>query len=325
VTPPTARQPVRLSVVTVFWNGREMARAWARSIEAARRALPFPVEVIAVDNASSDGTADMLEAEFPAVRVVRNAANVGFAPACNQGLALATGSALLLLNPDCEPDAAALRGLVRLLARHPEVGAAGCELLHEDGLPQHSHHREPSWWSYWGTHSLLSPLILRADKALHPVGARQRRRPVRVGWLMGACLMMSRRAYEAVGGLDPAYFMYSEDADWCRRAREAGFAIVFDPRHRMLHRHGTSAARRPEFTFRRLYRSLLMYTRKHHRGLAGVAMRLAVITDLVARLPIYIVTAQFERVGSVLRLLAMYAANNPGLFPDAPPALGRSK
>lgn len=300
-----------LSVITVFWNGREDARRFYRALEEARARLPFEVEAIAVDNASHDGTAEVIAREFPSVQLVRNRQNFGFAEGCNQGLERARGTHLLLLNPDCEPNGEALAGMVRLLVRHPSIGAVGCALLHGDGLPQHSAHWEPGVFTYWGTHSLVSPLTLMVQKSWHRM-AGGRSRPRETAWLMGACLMVPRSVYSEVGGLDPEYFMYSEDADWCRRIRDAGFAVVHAPRWAIVHHHGTSARRRPEFTFLRLYRSLLLYTRKHQPGLQGWLTRAAVMGDMALRLPIYALGGNRPRVRSARTVLRMYWTNDPG-------------
>lgn len=304
-----ARRPV-LSIVTVFWNGLEDVDGFFGSIAEAKRRLPFPVETIAIDNASTDGTPEAIESRHDWVRLVRNGENLGFAPACNQGIDIARGDYVLLLNPDCEAGAEALAGMVRFLRRHPQAGAVGCALLHADGLPQHSWHHEPSWWSYWGTHSMFSPAVVRLGKLIYPLGSRDSR-PFRVDWLMGACLMVPRRVIEEIGGLDPDYFMYSEDADWCRRIWEAGFEVVHLPRLSVIHHQGTSARRRPEFTFRRLYRSLLMYARKHLTGFAGTALRGAVLADLALRIPIYTLHGNRDRLESLRQVFSMYWNNNP--------------
>ncbi|MBX3730116.1 MAG: glycosyltransferase family 2 protein [Candidatus Sumerlaeia bacterium] len=309
-----------VSLVTVFWNGADDVARFLDAIAVARTRLPFGIEVVAVDNASTDGTADALAARDPSVVLIRNARNVGFAPACNQALEAARGRFLLLLNPDCEADADAIAGMVRYLARHRRVGAVGCALLHGDGLPQNSWHHDPSWWSYWGSHSLLSPALLRVTKRLHRALGRNGH-PRRVDWLMGACLMVPRAVYERIGGLDAAYFMYSEDADWCRRIRDAGFAVVHLPRWSMVHHHGTSARRRPEFAFRRLYRSMLMYANKH-LGVAGArALRAAILADMALRRPIYTLTGNAARLESVRLVMRAYRSNRPTLIvePDAEP------
>ncbi len=303
-----------LSIVTVFWNGRDDVPVFVRAMEETRRELPFSLEIIAIDNHSSDGTADRIAELAPWIRLIRNDKNIGFAPACNQGLEAARGTFLLLLNPDCEANADALRAMVAFLRRFPKAGAVGCTLLHGDGLPQHSYHHEPSWWSYWGTHSFASPLLLKLQKVLHKsnIGSR----PFRVDWLMGACLMVPRGVYEEIGGLDPEYFMYSEDADWCRRIRDEGYAVVHLPGVSLTHHHGTSARRRAEFTFRRLYRSLLMYSGKHLGPMAGLLLRIVVIADLIIRVPVYALTGHFRRLESIRRVLAMFVVNDPGRFPE---------
>lgn len=306
-----------LSVVVVFWNGADDAGPFFRALDRAAKELPFGVEVVAVDNASSDGTADAIARRFPHARLIRNGENVGFAAACNQGLAAARGNYLLLLNPDCEATAEALKAMVGLLRRRPDAGAVGCTLLHEDGLPQHSWHREPSALTYWATHSLLSPLCLRVRKALR--GDRTRRRPFAVDWLMGACLMVPRSTYERIGGLEASWFMYCEDTDWCRRMRDAGLRVVHDPRHAIVHRHGTSARRLPEFAFRRLYRSLLLYTNKHHGAAERFLLRWAVVADMAARVPAYRLTGNAGRMESVGAVMRMFARNDPRLVDDPAP------
>ncbi|MCB2155425.1 glycosyltransferase family 2 protein [bacterium] len=320
VPDPNPQSAPLLSIITIFWNSRDDVPSFFGAVEKAREALDFEIEVLAIDNASEDGTADAIAKQFPWVHLIRNDENLGFAQACNQGLAAATGDYLLLLNPDCEANSKALAGMIEFLKKHPRVGAAGCTLLHGDGLPQNSYHREPSWWSYWGTHSLISPLVLRIRKALHVRRLRSRKaRPIYVEWLMGACLMVPRPVAEEIGGLDPTYFMYGEDVDWCRRIRDAGYRIAHLPQWRIVHHHGTSSRHSPEFAFRRLYRSLLMYMHKHLHGVPAKALRYAVVLDMLMRLPIHMLGRESERLESVRRVLAMYRYNNPTLYPEDRP------
>lgn len=316
----TRRAP-ELSVVTVFWNGADDVPAYLRALESARAALPFAVELVAVDNASSDGTADLVEELAPWARVVRNPVNEGFAGGCNSGLAAAGGRFVLLLNPDCEATGPALESMVRFLRRHRRAGAVGCTLVHADGLPQYSYHSEPSWLNYWRTHSLVSGLCLAATKWAHRAGVARASRPLAVDWLMGACLMTRREVVEQVGALDAGYFMYSEDADWCRRMRDAGWRVVYLPGVGMVHHQGSTSRRRPEFTFRRLYRSMLLYVGKHRPGVPALAFRAAVVLDLALRIPIYRIHGDSERLESVRRVIAMMRANDPDLFPEQPPGV----
>ena len=306
---PAPARPL-VSVLTVFWNGADEIDRFFRAIDRCRARLPFELEMIAVDNASEDGTADLITERFPWARLIRNDENVGFAPACNQALEASRGRMALLLNPDCEADPEAVAGMARFLKSRKSVGAVGCLLLHGDGLPQDSFHREPGAWSYWGTHALVSPPLLKLRKLGHRFfGASTR--PRKVAWLMGAAMMVRRDVFRRVGGMDPEYFMYSEDADWCRRIREAGFSVVHLPQFQITHHHGTSARRRPEFTFRRLYRSLLMYSCKHHQGWRHLSLRGAVLLDMVLRVPIYALTGNFQRLKSAGLVMGMYAQGNP--------------
>lgn len=304
----TRKKPI-LSIVTVFWNPGAEVDHYFHALESCRNNPHFTLEVIAVDNASKDGTAAHIESQYPWAKCIQNQENLGFAEGCNIGLRQASGDFLLLLNPDCEAREEALEHLISVLSRSPKIGAIGCTLLHGDGLPQHSHHHEPSWWSYWSTHSLLSPVVLKVRKVL--LGTREFKKPRAVAWLMGACLMMRRDVFKRVGLLDAEYFMYSEDSDYCRRIRNLGMQVVYDPRVHMVHHHGTTARRRAEFTFRRLYKSLLRYSRKHHSPLECFALRAAVIVDFVLRLPVYATSSDKERLRSALMILRAYFANQP--------------
>ncbi|MEQ8820206.1 MAG: glycosyltransferase family 2 protein [Sumerlaeia bacterium] len=313
---PSPQSSDLISVVVVFWNGRDQVAPFFSAIEAAKKTLPYPLEVIAVDNASEDGTAAAIARQAPWTALVENAGNEGFAGGCNRGLEAARGQWLLLLNPDCEANAEALAGMVDYLKSHPSAGAVGPLLLHEDGLPQHSAHREPSWQSYWATHSLASPWIETLGKRLWKLGLR-RRQPRAVGWLMGACLMVRRECRERVGDLHEAYFMYSEDADWCHRIRDAGWRTVFLPGLTLPHGGGVSAKKRREFTFRRLYRSLILYSRRHHSAGQNLALRISIALDLWLRLPIYRAQGDLDRLASTRAVLAMVRANDPELALEA--------
>ncbi len=311
-TAPTEKQKPVLSIITVFWNPGDEVDHYFHALESCRNNARFTLEVIAVDNASADGTAGRIRKQYPWAQCIENAQNLGFAEGCNVGLRKANGDYLLLLNPDCEAREEALEHMISLLARNAKIGVVGCTLLHGDGLPQHSHHHEPSWWSYWSTHSLLSPLVLRVRKIL--LGTRELKKPRQVAWLMGACMMLRRSTLQQVGLLDPEYFMYSEDSDYCRRIRNKGMQVIYDPRVHMVHHHGTTARRRAEFTFRRLYKSLLRYSSKHHSKWECLALRTAVMVDFLLRLPVYALGSDKERFRSAVMILKAYSMNSTALI-----------
>lgn len=323
----SARRRPHLSIVSVAWNHADEIGEFLSATAAAIAQAGLRAEIIIVDNASRDGTADLIEQRFPGVLLIRNARNRGFAEGSNQGLAAATGRHLLLLNPDARPNGPALRALVRFLDRHPSVGAVGCALLHHDRMPQQSAFPRLSPCSYILNHSMIYPLFEEARKRLWRLGLR-RRRPYRTGWLQGSCLAVPRRVYTDLGGLDPSYFIYCEDADWCERIRVAGHAVVHLPNIAMSHRQKGSVRRAPEFCFRRVYRSLLHFANLHRRGIEHAAFRAVMTADMAARLPAYALLAALrpsrraalaERRASVRLLLRVLRNGDPDFLPDAPP------
>ena len=257
-----------LSIIVVTWNVQGLLAACLRALPASTGGLP--TEIIAVDNGSVDGSADLVAQEFPHVRLIRNANNAGFARANNQGLALAGGRYVVLLNPDTEPQPGSLAEMVRFMDAHPKAGAASPRLLRPDGAPQpYAFGADPS-----PIYLLRRRLAQRRRDYLHDWGATE---PLRVGWVSGACLVVRRATVEQVGGLDERIFMYFEDNDWCRRMRLAGWEIWYNPAGEVMHIGGASLNRNPRARAA-YYDSLAYFYRKHYGRVAGAIMRSAVRT-----------------------------------------------
>lgn len=314
-----------VTIITVFWNGQALVPRWGAAIRACAEALPFSIEALAVDNASCDETVALLNDAGPAVRVLRQRRNGGFAAGCNAGLAQAQGRFLLLLNPDAEINPRALAAMVRVLRQRRDIGAVGCEIVDEHGRARPAAHDEPSVSSYWATHSLFSKWWApdrgqRGHGGHHTAGSHRRGLSLRRrDWLMGSCLMTRRDVVDRVGPLDEAYFLYSEDTDWCRRIRDAGFEVALLRGAPIMHIQGASARRVPEFTFRRLYRSLLRYARLHLDYWDGRALRMAIAIDMLMRVPIYAATGRWARLQSTLTVLALVVMNAPEWRREKPP------
>lgn len=309
-------QSPRVSIITVFWNGEALVPRYVAAIEACRAAGSFALEVIAVDNASRDNTAALLEAAGPSVRVLRQRTNGGFAAGCNAGLRAARGEYLLLLNPDAEINPRALAAMVRVLRRQPDIGAVGCEIIDEQGHERPAAHDEPSAQSYWATHSLFSKRASRKVPTTSRTGLSLRR----CDWLMGSCIMTRRDVVERVGPLDEVYFLYSEDTDWCRRIRDVGLEVALLRGAPIKHIQGASARRVPEFTFRRLYRSLLRYATRHLSPMQALGLRASVLADMMLRVPIYAATQRWARLWSTLLVLLLVAMNAPEWRREKPPS-----
>jgi len=306
---PGAENPL-LSVITVFWNGRDDAPAFVDSLATCRQELGFPMEVIAVDNASTDGTSELIASEAPWIRLIRNEANAGFAAGCNEGLRAARGEFFLLLNPDCEANAEALTALVEVLSSRRRIGMASCRLLNADGSRQFNHYPEPGAICYLVTHSLAAPFFqgLRRLLAMDDESTL-----IQTDWVMGAVLATRREVVERIGLMEESYFLYAEDTDWCRRARDAGYAVVVAPDTAIRHRQGTSSRKRAEFTFRKLFRSLIRYGGMHLTPFPRFMLSAAMMVDMIVRLPIYLMQGRRDRVASAWFVLTMIASQDPDL------------
>jgi GT2 family glycosyltransferase len=231
------------AVVVVSYETRDLLRACLDSVLAEE-----PAATVVVDNASRDGSAEMVRDLFPGVRLIANARNPGFGAAANQGIAACDSRYVLLLNADTRLEPGALAALCRELDRHPGTAVAGPLLLNPDGS------RQPSVFPF------LTPGVVLA---MNTYANRLVRRAARfrsvyegaaagnVPWVKGAALALRRAAFEAVGGFDEGYFLYAEEMDLCWRLRQAGWRVRFTPRARVVHEEGASTGRlRPEMAAR---------------------------------------------------------------------------
>jgi N-acetylglucosaminyl-diphospho-decaprenol L-rhamnosyltransferase len=260
----------RAAVVIVSYEGRETLLA---SLQSLRLHATIPIETVVVDNASTDGSADAVRATHPEVRVIVNAENVGFAEACNQGWLASRAPFVLFLNPDAEVTPAAVETLVALLEERIDVGAVGPRTRSSDGTIQVSTGRDLNLLAEWRQRRLVHGVAGRRPEALAEAERRHGRQH-EPDWLSGSCLAVRRTALEAVSGFDEGFFLYEEDADLCRRLREAGWRILFTPVVEVRHRLGHSmqkASRRARLEY---HRSHLRYYRKHNGPLDQAALRL---------------------------------------------------
>ena len=239
-----------------------------RALEAGCRGRAW--ELIVVDNASGDGTPALVRSAAPMARVIVNETNVGFAAAVNQAARTAGGRYLLLVNPDARPQRGCIARLAGELDAHPDVALAGPQLVAADGTPQ------PSAWPAPGLLTLAYDALLLHNvmprSRLRMVGARSDM-AIDVECLSGACLLVRRAAFEALGGLDERFFIYYEDTDLGLRARAAGHRVRLVPAARAVHLLGGSSFQdRREFRLR-FHESRRRFLAKHHRGAKGAALR----------------------------------------------------
>lgn len=251
-----------LSISIVNWNTREDLRKSLQSLPAG--AHNTPLEVFVVDNASTDGSAEMVEAEFPHVRVLRNSENRGFAHANNLALREATGDYLLLLNPDTIVHDGALDALVAGMEAHPEAGIGGAKLLNPDGSLQYSCRRFPTFATGVFRNSTLGRLFPgNAQVRDYLMTDFDHASIAEVDWVSGAALCIRRATLEEIGLLDEIFFMYCEDVDWCYRAGQAGWKVLYFPDAVITHVIGRSSDQAVEKMVRAHHHSMGLYFDKH--------------------------------------------------------------
>ncbi len=249
-----------LSVVVVTFNGRDLTLEGLRTLGAAAGGLAW--ELIVVDNGSTDGSADAVASAYPAARVVRNPGNRGYGPAANQGMALATGRIVALVNNDARLPAGSLAALAAFLDGRPDVAVVGPRLVHEDGRSQHSFDTEPSL----ATELLNKSLLRRLLPSRYPSRLQERTEPFEVASLVGACFVLKRDVAERLGRFDERFFYLYEETDYCLRVRRAGLKVVLDPRVAVVHLQGRTRQRVRVRAKIEQARSRFAYFRKNHPG-----------------------------------------------------------
>ncbi len=252
-----------LSIAIVSWNTMGLLDECLRSIFETTSGIEF--EVIVVDNASSDGSAEMVKSKYSQVKLIENVENVGFARANNQAYAVSAGRHFLLLNPDTVVRGDTLKKLVGFLDNHDKAGAVGPLVLNDDGSLQYSWARFLTVWN---------EAVGRLDRRIKglgrpPANADEARslEPFRVDWVGGCCLMIKREAVQKIGLMDESLFMYCEETDWCLRLHRAGWEVWVEPSTEIVHYGAKSSEQRSQASRRQLIASKGIYFRKHHRRL----------------------------------------------------------
>jgi N-acetylglucosaminyl-diphospho-decaprenol L-rhamnosyltransferase len=285
----------QLSIIVVSWNVRELLRA-------CLAALPPEAEIIVVDNASSDGSTQMVASEYPTVRLLANVENRGFTGGNNDGLRLASRAFVLFLNPDTVVQDTALDRMLAYLGAHPEVGVVGPQLRYGDGTLQSSRRCFPTLATAlfestplaWHWPPERNPWARRYHMADIPAGRTQE-----VDWLVGAALLTRREVLAQTGAFDEAYFMYSEELDWQRRVKQAGWKVVYLPEAVIVHHEGKSSEQATAARHIRFNRSKVRYFRKHHGRLQAEFLRLVLLAMFVVE---WVIEAGKYLLGSQRRM-----------------------
>lgn len=293
-----------LSIIIVSWNTRDILRDCLESVYANLSGLDC--EVLVIDNASSDGSPQMVETQFPQAALVKNPDNRGFAAANNQGMKLAKGSYILLLNSDTIVLGDVLSRTVAFAGAHPEAAVIGCRVLNPDRSLQ------PTCFMY---PSVLNLLIATAYLNKLLPGNRFFGREAMTWWdrtderdveVVTGCFMLVRReAIDRVGPMDEEYFMYGEETDWCWRFRQAGWRLMFTPVGEIIHLGGQSTAKVKPKMVLQLRSGLLQFFRKCRTRPAYAAACLLVALWFGVRVPLWglkALVSRGDRAGSFVMM-----------------------
>jgi len=268
--PSVAPVAARVSVVIVVWNAKAYVLECLESLR--EHCSGVYSEVIVVDNASSDGTPDMIAECFPEFQLIRNPENYGFGRANNIGMSHCTGDFVCLVNSDVKFASDCITPMLDYFDAHPDVAMMGPQMLSADGEVRRSTMRFPTVWNNFSRAVGLDVLF----KGSSFFGGMlmsdfDHRKTTRVEVLNGWFLLARRGAIERVGTFDPQFFMYGEDVDWCYRFHQAGKKIVFFAETGAIHYGGASSAHAPLRFYLEIYRATWQYWRKHHSWLAQQA------------------------------------------------------
>ncbi|HWE03303.1 MAG TPA: glycosyltransferase family 2 protein [Tepidisphaeraceae bacterium] len=275
-----------LSIIIVSFNTRDMTLDCLQTLYADLGAVS--AEVFIVDNGSIDGSVAAIGRDFPDVRIISNGRNAGFGAANNLAMDVARGKYLLLLNSDAFVEFGAIDALIEFIGQSPRVGVVGPMLLNADGSLQISCFPFPTPVRAWIENLWLAKVLPHTSRlGDYRKWAHDRERFV--DWVIGACMLVRREAYEAVGGFDERFFMYSEEADWQRRMRSKGWEIAFTPAARVKHLGGASGAGNPAAFNRHFFDSLDRYELKHHGRIGLLLLRAAMVCGCSIRAVVWLI------------------------------------
>jgi len=269
-----------VSVIIVNYNSTAWLLECLRSLYANRGRTRL--EVIVVDNASRQGSLERVVEKFPQIVAIANDQNRGFAAATNQGLRIANGAFLLMLNPDTLIRRDVVQECCRYLEEHSDVGAVGCRVLDADGAVASS-------WMWEQPLSAVLLGVFHVEGILRMCGLADERQlkgdgHAEVDGLAGCFMLIRRRALKTVGLLDERYFMYWEDLDWCKRARRAGWRIMYAPVGEIVH-FGRRSSQGKLYWVRHC-RSRLRYVAKFYGKARSRMCRAMLVPWLVSRLAV---------------------------------------
>jgi len=279
-----------LSVVVISYNTKELTKQTLQSI-FDKKIYNYTYEVIVVDNASTDGSIEMLKKEFPQVKLILSDKNLGFSKGNNLAIKQSQGQYILLLNSDTVIIDDCLEKSIRYMEKHKSVGALGCKVLLSNGELDHACKRG------FPTPEASLYYMLKMDK-LFPESTKFGQYTLNylsqdeineVDSVTGAFMMVRREAFDQVGLLDEDFFMYGEDIDWCYRIKTAGWKIIYFPESKIIHYKGGSSKKKRWKVMYEFHRAMYLFYHKHYAKKYNFAITLAVYLGISIKLALSLI------------------------------------
>jgi len=283
-------------VVIVNWNTLRELEECLRSV---RKAGSRGTEVVVIDNASPDGSAEMVRRKFADVRLIENRENLGFAKAANHGISASHGRYVFLLNPDAEVHPGALAALVHFGDDNADVGIFGPKILNPDGSIQYSCRRFPTLAAGIFRNSFLGRLFANNPYTREYLMADwDHNEPRDVDWVSGAALVARRDLLDDVGPLDERFFMYCEDVDLAYRAKQKGWRVMYFPGATVVHARARSSDQDPNRMIAEFHKSMYRFFKKHYAAESSIVTRMLVPAGLFLRATAFITHNHWNRCKS---------------------------
>ena len=276
---------IDISIVIVNWNAKSLLRDCLKSIYETTK--PFSIEILVIDNGSTDGSIKMIKSHFPHVKLIENENNLGFAKANNIGINKCRGKYVCLVNSDIVVRKRCFENLFNYMGEHLDVGMSGPQLLNTDLTIQVSCKQFPSLWNNVSRTFFLHRLFPKSSLfGAEEMSYFNHKSILNVDALAGAFLMVRNDTLKHVGVLDEDFFIYSEDIDWCKRFSDNGWEIIFYPKANAIHHDGGSSKRAPIRFYIEMLKAKLHYWEKHHSFIDTILIHLIMLIQHAIRLSI---------------------------------------
>jgi N-acetylglucosaminyl-diphospho-decaprenol L-rhamnosyltransferase len=281
---------IDLSIIIISYNVEALLAACLDSILASPVAINVPdgnkpiIEIIVIDSASRDNSVAMIREHYPQAKLFAYDENIGFVKGNNIGFEAAQGHYLFMLNPDTEVLGDAIPQMIAYLDANPAVGIVGSHTLNSDGSHQSTRRRFPTKSLAFFESTWLQPFAPKAMLDNFTVADKPDDGIYEVDWVQGSALMARREVYEQIGGLDTGFVMYSEELDWCKRAKDAGWKIVYLGTAYITHHSGQSSEQVGAHKHIWFQQSKIRYFRKHHGVFFAAILRLFLMFNYTIQL-----------------------------------------